>query len=59
MKFKNFLKDLDEEMTSGDVASVDSRLGDKPARTQGKHKGKRCKIHKRFDCLDCTKGNNE
>lgn len=50
-KFKNFLKYLDEEMTSGDIASVESKLGTR--RKQGQ-KGKKCKTHKRLNCHECN-----
>ena len=49
-KFKKF----HEEVTSGDIATVDNILGDmtkrKPKRLQ---KGKKCKKHKKLNCDVC------
>lgn len=58
MKFKQYIKKIQEETTSGDIASVDSKLGTTPARrdpTELKHlhKGKKCKEHKLLNCEDC------
>ena len=56
MKFKQFLKDLEEETSSGDIATVDNKLDmtRRPKKLQ-KHlqKGKRCKLHGRFNCKEC------
>lgn len=54
MKFKKFLSALAEETTSGDIASVDTKL-DLVKRSE-KHltKGKRCKEHKLLNCEACT-----
>jgi hypothetical protein len=57
MNFRKLLKDIhdiQEETTSGDIATVDSKLGTKPIRHQGGN-GKKCKSHKRVDCLECQK----
>ena len=54
MKFKNFLKDIQEETVSGDIATVDTKIGSKPLRHQGKT-GKKCRAHKRVGCLDCQR----
>ncbi len=53
MKFKKFLTALAEETTSGDIASVDTKLD--LVKRQDKHlvKGKRCKKHKLLNCEEC------
>lgn len=53
MKFKKFLTALAEETTSGDIASVDTKLD--LVKRQDKHlaKGKRCKKHKLMNCEEC------
>lgn len=53
MKFKKFLTALAEETTSGDIASVDTKLD--LVKRQDKHlaKGKRCKEHKLLNCEEC------
>lgn len=45
-KFKDFLR---EETTSGDIATVDNKLN------TYKHlqKGKKCKKHKKLNCIEC------
>lgn len=46
--FRNLLNDikmLQEEVTSGDIATVE------PVKHK---KGKKCKMHKRINCQDCT-----
>jgi hypothetical protein len=54
MKFKKFLTTLAEETTSGDIASVDTKLD--LVKRSDKHlaKGKRCKEHKLLNCEECT-----
>jgi hypothetical protein len=56
MRFKNYLNDMKEETTSGDIATVDTKLDTKldPNRRQ-KHldKGKKCKTHRIVNCEDC------
>ncbi len=54
MKFKNYLKDLAEETTSADIATVDNKLD--MVRRYEKHalKGKKCKKHKRVNCPICA-----
>lgn len=54
MKFKKYLKDLAEETTAADIASVDTKL-DMVSRPRNKHleKGKKCKKHKELDCAIC------
>jgi hypothetical protein len=46
MKFKDFLKQLKEETTSGDIATVDTKL-DMVKRS------KKCKLHDEYDCEEC------
>lgn len=50
MSFKKFLKDIQEETTSADIASVDNKLGSKQKHLE---KGKKCKKHKRLNCEAC------
>lgn len=52
-KFKNFLNGLEEETTSGDIASVDNKLDMIKRYEKHQHKGKKCKKHKQFDCQIC------
>lgn len=54
MKFKKFLSALAEETTSGDIASVDTKLD--LVKRPDKHltKGKRCKEHKLLNCEECA-----
>ncbi len=55
--FKRFLKDLEEETLSSDIATVDNKLDmvRRPLKLQ-KHlqKGKRCKLHKKLNCQECS-----
>ena len=53
MKFRKYLKDITEETTSGDIATVDNKLD--LVRRPEKHlqKGKKCKDHKRLNCQEC------
>jgi hypothetical protein len=46
MKFKKYLKDLEEETTSADIATVDTKLDMSNA--------KKCKKHKKFNCHSCN-----
>ena len=52
MKFKKFLKGLSEETTSGDIATVDTKL-DMTRRQKHLEKGKKCKKHKQLNCEIC------
>lgn len=56
MNFKKYLKSLAEETTAGDIASIDTKL-DLVKRPE-KHlmKGKKCKEHKRLNCMVCSEG---
>ena len=51
-KFGQFLKELREETTSGDIATVDNKLDlvkrEKPV------KGKKCKAHNNINCTKCS-----
>lgn len=50
--FRKLLKDIKEETTSGDIATVDTKL-DMVKRQKHLIKGKKCKKHKRVDCEEC------
>ena len=52
-----FRKYLDEETTAGDIASVDSRVGDVVRRPKHLEKGKKCIKHKRLNCKECDVNN--
>lgn len=52
MGFKKFLKNLEEEMQAADIAGVDTKL-DFVRRDKKRTKGKKCKMHKRYDCQEC------
>jgi len=53
MKFKKYLKSISEVTTSGDIATVDTKL-DMTKRYEKHHnKGKKCKTHKQFNCEIC------
>jgi hypothetical protein len=54
MKFKKFLTALAEETTSGDIASVDTKLDLVKRKDKHLTKGKRCKEHKLLNCEECT-----
>lgn len=58
MNFRKLLKDLQEEVTSGDIATVDSKLGSKPMRHRD-GSGKKCKKHKRLNCEECKKDKDD
>lgn len=49
---KEFLKDISEETTSSDIATVDTKL-DLSKRPKHLLKGKKCKLHKRINCKIC------
>lgn len=48
MRFKKYLKELGEETTSADIATVDNKLD-----LTRRAKGKKCKKHKRLNCQEC------
>jgi len=50
--FKKFIKELKEETTSADIATVDTKI-DLVKRPKHLEKGKKCKKHKRFNCAEC------
>jgi len=54
MKFKKYLNSLREETTSGDIATVSTKL-DLVKRSE-KHlaKGKKCKEHNILNCEECA-----
>jgi hypothetical protein len=52
MRFKNYLDDMREETTSGDIATVDIKL-DLVRRQKHLDKGKKCKEHRIANCEDC------
>lgn len=47
MSFRKFIQ---EETTSGDIATVDTKLGMKRSKNE---KGKKCKEHKEVNCEIC------
>lgn len=49
--FKDY---LDEETTSGDIATVDTKLGVDVPKNKHLSKGKKCKTHKRLNCEKCA-----
>jgi len=51
-KYRDYLNYLDEEVTTGDIAPIDSRLGDQPAKIK---KRKKCKKHDLLNCDICHK----
>ena len=51
-KYKKFSKFLDEETTSGDIATVDTKL-DMTKRPKHLQKGKKCKKHHKLNCDVC------
>ena len=53
MKFKKYLKGLSEETTSGDIATVDTKLDLAKRHEKHVNKGKKCKIHKDLNCELC------
>jgi len=58
VKFKSYLKklekDISEETTSADIATVDNKL-DMVKRYEKKgKKGKKCKAHGRVNCEECS-----
>jgi hypothetical protein len=50
--FKKFLKEIREETTSADIATVDTKL-DLVKRPKHLEKGKKCVKHKRLNCKEC------
>lgn len=52
MSFKKYLNDIKEETTSGDIATVDTKL-DMVKRPKHLEKGKKCKKHGRLNCVEC------
>jgi hypothetical protein len=50
--FKKFLKEIREETTSADIATIDTKL-DMVRRPKHLEKGKRCAKHKRLNCKEC------
>jgi len=55
MGFKRY---LEEETVAADIASVDTKLGHKEP-YKHLHKGKRCKLHKEYNCQICEDDNWE
>lgn len=53
MKFKEYLHELSELTTSGDIATVDSKLKHMHRRDKHLVKGKKCKEHKQLNCEEC------
>lgn len=51
MKFRKYLKDIAEETTSADIATVDNKLGMK--RNAHDKKCKKCKEHNEVNCEIC------
>ncbi len=54
MSFKKYLKDIAEETTSADIATVDNKI--ELSRRHEKHqcKGKKCAEHKKVNCIICN-----
>lgn len=52
MSFKKFLKNMQEETTTGDIAGVETKLG-MTKRQKHLDKGKKCKKHKVLNCESC------
>jgi len=50
--FRKLLKDIQEETTAADIATVDTKL-DLVKRPKHLVKGKKCKKHKRLNCKAC------
>lgn len=53
MKYREYLTFLDEETTSADIATVDTKLDMVRRHEKHKHKGKKCKKHKQYNCKVC------
>lgn len=51
--FRKYLKDIAEETTSGDIATVDTKLDLTQRYEKHKCKGKKCKAHKKYNCIIC------
>lgn len=54
--FKDFVRGLDEETNSGDIAPVMTKLD---LRAEPSKKGKRCKDHKKLNCGICNSKKDE
>lgn len=54
MKFKNFLKKIQEETVVGDIASVEKKLDLTRRHEKHVNNGKKCKAHKRVNCEECV-----
>ena len=52
MSFKKFLQNIKEETAVADIATVDTKL-DLRKRDRKRSGGKKCKLHKRSDCIEC------
>lgn len=48
--FRDFIEELQEETTVADIAPVMSKLD---LRSEPSKKGKRCKNHKKLNCIIC------
>lgn len=57
MKFKNFYRELYEETTSGDIATVDTKLVLSKKHPKRLQKNKKCKKHNILNCPICTPEN--
>lgn len=56
MRFKQYIKKIQEETTSADIATVDTKLDmtrRDPSEMKHLHKGKKCKLHKQLSCDEC------
>lgn len=52
-KFRLYLNGLEEDTTSGDVATVDNKM-DLVKRNKHLEKGKKCSVHKKLNCSICS-----
>lgn len=59
MKFKKYLRDLAEETTSADIATVDNKLDMVKRYEKHSQKGKKCKEHKKYNCPICEAEHEE
>lgn len=53
MSFKKYLKDMAEETTAGDIATVSTKLDLSKKHQKHQCKGKKCKTHKKINCIIC------
>lgn len=53
MNFKKYLKQIEEETTSADIATVSTKLDLSKRHQKHQQKGKKCKTHKKFNCELC------